>query len=148
MAEEQLKFKLRHDQDKVELQSAKEAHNARMEQFQRQLDRQEEEIRKKAAGMFPTTYTLNSTKCANTSIGSRTNWGTWFHSCRTYTVCCMLLTKQGSVFSVGGKPICTVADVAGKVFLGAIEANLRAEAAQAYDEGVAHGFDYATEGWE
>jgi hypothetical protein len=53
MVEEQLKFQLRRDQDRVESQSANEAHNAKLEQLQKQLDRQEGEIRKKAAGMLP-----------------------------------------------------------------------------------------------
>jgi hypothetical protein len=57
----------------------------------------------------------------------------------------MLLTKQDSIFSAGGKVICTVAEVAGKVLLVAINAeiNAEAEAARSYDEGVADGYDYA-----
>ncbi|CAN9088881.1 unnamed protein product [Alternaria alternata] len=50
MAEEQLKFQLRQDQDRAEMQSEKEAHKARMEQLQQQMNRQAEEIKKKAAG--------------------------------------------------------------------------------------------------
>lgn len=82
MAETQLEYQMRHDQDRVDLQSANEAHNTMMEQLRKQQDRQEAEIRKKAAGMFPSHYTFNATILANTCIGSQTDWGTWLYSCR------------------------------------------------------------------
>jgi hypothetical protein len=83
MAEEQLKFQLRQDQDRAEMQSEKEAHKARMEQLQQQMNRQAEEIKKKAAGMFFIILQL-SVRIALTHvfIGSQTDWGTCSYSRR------------------------------------------------------------------
>lgn len=65
----------------------------------------------------------------------------------------MLLTILGSVLSVGGKVICTVADVAGKILVEVIHAGINAEAAQSYsassnyysDGGAADSYDYSSD---